>query len=183
MREGENIVISEWSNNWSHAFHRKAGVLRKELGELAARIDHIGSTSIVGLAAKPIIDIQISVATFEPMEVLTAALGRCGYVWRSANPELTKRYFREAPESERTHIHVRLAGSWHEQWALLFRDYMREHAAEHAPYVELKRALAERHRNDRVAYTDGKDDFFWSVIRRADRWAAATGWQTPASDA
>ena len=179
----EPIVISAWSSGWTLKFRSKAEVLRNELGPLAMRIDHIGSTAIRGLAAKPIIDIQISVETFDPVDALIVPLERCGYTWRSTNPELTKRYFREVPGHERTHIHVRRFGSWHEQWALLFRDYMREHVDEHATYVALKSALAERHGTDRVAYTDGKDDFFWSVIRRADRWAAATGWQPPSTDA
>lgn len=179
----EPIVISSWSSGWISKFRSKAELLRNELGPLAMRIDHIGSTAIHGLAAKPIIDIQISVQTFDPMDALIAPLERCGYAWRSNNPELTKRYFRELPGNERTHIHVRRSGSWHEQWALLFRDYMREHVAEHGPYVELKSALAERHGTDRAAYTEGKDDFFWGVIRRADRWAAATGWRPPSTDA
>lgn len=179
----EPIVISAWSSGWASKFRSKAEVLRNELGPLAMRIDHIGSTAIHGLAAKPIIDIQVTVETFDPMDALIAPLKRCGYTWRSTNPELTKRYFREIRGNERTHIHVRRSGSWHEQWALLFRDYMREHVDEHAPYVALKSALAELHRTDRAAYTEGKDDFFWNVIRRADRWAAATGWQPPPTDA
>ncbi|XUY30116.1 GrpB family protein (plasmid) [Agrobacterium sp. rho-8.1] len=179
----ELIVINAWSSGWTSKFRSKAERLRNELGPLAMRIDHIGSTAIHGLAAKPIIDIQISVETFGPVEALVAPLERCGYTWRSTNPELTKRYFRELPGDERTHIHVRRSGSWHEQWALLFRDYMREHVDEHAPYVALKSTLAECHGTDRAAYTDGKDDFFWNVIRRADRWAAVTGWQPPPSDA
>lgn len=180
---GEPIVINAWSPAWAQKFRDKAKAIRNELGPLAIRIDHIGSTSINGLAAKPVIDIQISVGSFEPMETLVGPLQRCGYTWRSTNPELTKRYFREFPGDERTHVHIRRLGSWHEQWALLFRDYMREHVDEHEPYVALKLALAERYEADRSAYTDGKDDFFWDVIRRADRWAAAVGWQPPSTDA
>ena len=179
----ERIVINAWSPAWAQKFRDRAEVIRTELGSLAVRIDHIGSTSIHGLAAKPIIDIQVSLESFEPMQALIVPLEKCGYTWRSTNPELTKRYFRERPGDERTHIHVRRSGSWHEQWALLFRDYMRGHVDEHAPYVALKAALAERHGADRTAYTDGKDDFFWDVIRRADRWAAAADWQPPATDA
>lgn len=179
----ERVVIDSWSPEWARKFREKAELIRNELGSLAVRIDHIGSTSIHGLAAKPIIDIQISVTSFDPMEALVVPLERCGYVWRSANPELTKRYFREVPGNERTHVHVRRSGSWHEQWALLFRGYMREHINEHAAYVALKRALAERHGTDRNAYSQGKDDFFWDVIRRADRWAAAVDWQPPTTDA
>lgn len=118
------IEIVDWCPEWPESFRRKASAIRSALGDHALRIDHIGSTSIQGLAAKPIIDIQVSVATFEPIETLTEPLWEIGYEWRQANSELTKRYFRERPGGERTHIHIRRLGSWHEQWALLFRDYM-----------------------------------------------------------
>ncbi|WP_033054871.1 GrpB family protein [Sinorhizobium meliloti] len=177
------IEIADWSPEWPESFRRKASAIRGALGDRALRIDHIGSTSIQGLAAKPIIDIQVSVAAFEPIETFTEPLRKIGYEWRQANPDLTKRYFRERPGDERTHIHMRRLGSWHEQWALLFRDYMRAHPEEHAPYVALKRALAERYRDNRAAYTDGKSDHLWAIIRRADRWAADVGWTAPSSDA
>jgi GrpB-like predicted nucleotidyltransferase (UPF0157 family) len=59
---------------------------------------------------------------------------------------------------------------------------MRQHVDEHEPYAALKRSLAERFRNDRAAYTSGKDDHLWQIIRRADRWAAAIGWTPGFSD-
>nr|WP_244561486.1 GrpB family protein [Ensifer aridi] len=177
------IEIADWSPEWPESFRRKASAIRRALGDRAFRIDHIGSTSIQGLAAKPIIDIQVSVAAFDPIERLTEPLREIGYEWRQANPDLTKRYFRERPGDERTHIHIRRLGSWHEQWALLFRDYMRVHPEEHAPYAALKRALAERYRENRAAYTNGKADHLWAIIRRADRWAADVGWTAPSSDA
>jgi GrpB-like predicted nucleotidyltransferase (UPF0157 family) len=89
------------------------------------RIDHIGSTAVPGLAAKPVIDIQISVASFDPLEAFRAPLEALGYAYRADNTERTKRYFREPAGSSRTHIHVRRAGSFSEQFALLFRDYLR----------------------------------------------------------
>lgn len=183
MTSNEMVEIYEWSAKWAENFRTKAAAIREALGTRAKRIDHIGSTAIHGLAAKPIIDIQISVADFDPIHTLVEPLESIDYVWRSSNSELTKRYFRENPGHERTHIHIRRQGSWHEQWALLFRDYMRLHAEEHEPYVALKRGLAERFRNDRVAYTAGKEDHLWQVIRRADRWAATTGWTPAVSDA
>jgi GrpB-like predicted nucleotidyltransferase (UPF0157 family) len=81
--------------------------LRTALGKTSRRIDHIGSTSVPGLDAKPIIDIQISVVAFEPLNTYRLPLENLGYVFRAENPELTKRYFREAPGQQRTHIHVR----------------------------------------------------------------------------
>jgi len=64
------ITISDWSPDWATQFAIKAGAIRQALGALAQRIDHVGSTAIAGLAAKPIIDIQVSVADFEPIEAL-----------------------------------------------------------------------------------------------------------------
>jgi len=177
------IEIADWSPIWAEKFQAKAVNIRRLLGNTALRIDHIGSTAIAGMAAKPIIDMQISVAGFEPFERLVEPLNAIGYVWRQDNPDLAKRYFRESPDQERTHIHIRRSGSWHEQWALLFRDYMRAHAAEHPAYVALKHVLVASHGDDRKAYTDGKADHLWAVIRRADRWAAETGWAPAQSDA
>lgn len=176
----EPIEICDWSAEWAEKFRAKATVIRVALGVRAKRIDHIGSTAIYGLSAKPIIDIQVSVADFDG---LVEPLEAVGYVWRSSNTELTKRYFREAPGRERTHLHVRRLGSWHEQWPLLFRDYMRDHVEEHQPYIDLKRRLAAQFQNDRLAYTSSKGDHIWQIIRRADRWAAATGWTPGISDA
>ncbi|MCV0428048.1 MAG: GrpB family protein [Roseibium sp.] len=122
-------------------------------------------------------------AEFDPFDPIVKAMMAIGYLWRSDNPDLAKRYFREQPGSERTHIHIRRSGSWHEQWALLFRDFMRAHPKEKEAYADLKRTLAHRHRQDRAAYTIGKDDYFWHVIRQADRWATKTGWVPPISDA
>jgi GrpB-like predicted nucleotidyltransferase (UPF0157 family) len=177
------IAIADWTPLWSKSFEAKARALREALGDLASRIDHIGSTAIDGMPAKPIIDIQISVADLEPIQRLSEPMARAGYVWRASNPELTKRYFRERPGQDRTHIHVRRLGSWHEQWALLFRDYMRAHPAEHAGYAALKYRLAEAHAFEREAYTDGKADYFWAIIRRADHWARYAGWRPGRSDA
>lgn len=176
------IEIHDWSPAWADEFLQRAKALRSALGERARRIDHIGSTSVTWLGAKPIVDIQISVDDFEPIDPLVAAMADAGYVWRRDNPELTKRYFRERDGEKRCHIHVRRLGSWHEQWALLFRDYLRGHPDTAAEYEAVKRALAERYGHDRQAYTDAKEPFFWATIQKADRWAGDTGWRPGPSD-
>lgn len=183
MSAADQVEIHAWTPAWAEEFRSRAVLLRAALGDRALRIDHIGSTSIAGLPAKPIVDIQVSAADFEPFASLEAAMAAAGYVWRADNPELTKRYFRERPGEARCHVHVRRAGSWHEQWALLYRDYLRAHPPVAAEYEAVKRALAERHRHDRHAYTDAKGDFFWATIRRADLWAAEVGWRPGPSDA
>jgi GrpB-like predicted nucleotidyltransferase (UPF0157 family) len=177
------IEIMPYDPAWPTRFVAQAASLREALGPVALRIDHVGSTSVPGLAAKPVIDVQISVADFEPLDAFRLPLERLGYVYRADNPDRARRYFREAPGQRRTHLHVRRAGSLDEQLNLLFRDYLRAHADEAAAYAALKRELAARFREDRVAYTDAKSPFIWQVLRRADEWAQATGWQPAPSDA
>ena len=177
------IEVVDGSPEWIGKFRAFAGLIRKALGPFALRIDHIGSTAIDGLAAKPVIDIQISVEAIAPAEGLIRMMAGIGCVWRPENPHLTKLYFREPAGYERTHIHMRQHGGWHEQMALLFRDYLRTHPDERAPYTDLKRSLAVRFRENRAAYTDGKDQHIWGIIRRADHWALETGWKPGVSDA
>ncbi|MEV0147929.1 MULTISPECIES: GrpB family protein [unclassified Nonomuraea] len=174
---GEPVVIAEYDPAWPEEFARLGPRLRGALGDVAARIDHIGSTSVPGLAAKPVIDIQVSVRSFEPLDAYRAPLEEeLGFVFRADNPERTKRYFREPPGSRRTHVHVRLLGSFSEQLPLLFRDHLRCHPEAAAAYAEVKRRCAAEFRDDRTGYVEAKDAFVWEIVRRADAWAQRTGW-------
>jgi GrpB-like predicted nucleotidyltransferase (UPF0157 family) len=181
---GERVVrIAEYDPVWPQRFAELGGRLREALGSVAIRIDHIGSTSVPGLAAKPVIDIQVSVDRLEPVQPFRVPLQRLGFVYRSDNPERTKRYFREAPGRPRTHIRVRQAGSFSEQFPLLFRDFLRANSEAAADYETTKRSLAERYRLDGHTYTDAKGSIVWQTIRQADDWAQQTGWEPGPSDA
>ena len=175
--------VVPWDPAWPGLFRELGARLRRELGALALRIDHIGSTAVPGLDAKPIVDVQVSVASLEPAGAYRPALERAGLVWRADNPERTKRYFRERPGERRTHVHVRRAGSFSEQLALLFRDYLRADPAWAARYAAEKHRLAHLLTSDRKAYVEGKEPFVWETVRRADGWAQATGWEPGPSDA
>lgn len=179
----ENITVVPYDAEWPALFRRLGGELRAALQQRVNRIDHIGSTSIAGMFAKPIVDIQISVTSLEPVREYKVSLESVGFEWRAENPDLTKRYFREAPGQQRIHIHVRQSGSWGEQFSLLFRDYLRAHSEDAAAYSELKHRLAREHTTNRQAYTDAKGPFIWTVMRAATEWAQATGWQPGVSDA
>ncbi len=89
------------------------------------------------------------------------------------------------PGERRIHIHVRRAGSFSEQFALLFRDYLRTHSDIAEQYAQLKMNLAQKYNRveDRQAYTEAKEPFIWSVITQADAWAQLTGWFPGPSDA
>lgn len=185
MKAGDPVWIVPYDATWPEQFQGLAQPLRQAIGPPAQRIDHIGSTSVPGLAAKPIIDIQISVADFEPLDAYRLPLERLGYAFRADNPERTKRYFREAPGQRRVHIHVRRSGSFSEQFALLFRDYMRTHSDSAARYAQVKIELAQRYTRveDREAYTESKSPYIWSIMAQADRWAQQIGWIPGRSDA
>ncbi len=107
--------IAKYDPAWRNLFLETGSELRAALGEKAVRIDHVGSTSIVGIDAKPIIDIQISVSNVENLLDYKREIETVGFVFRAENSDQTKRYFREVPGSRRIHIHVRQAGSFSEQ--------------------------------------------------------------------
>jgi len=117
------------------------------------------------------------------LEAFKLPMERLGFVFRANNPDLTKRYFRETPGQRRTHIHFRRAGSWAEQFALLFRDYMRTHDEDCRWYEGIKRQLAEQYRDDRQGYTNAKAPYLWEIMHKADPWAQAAGWTPGPPDA
>lgn len=177
------VIIAPYDPEWPELFRSLGARLRAALGDVAPRIDHIGSTSIPGLAAKPIIDVQISVAGFDPPDAFRLPIESVGFVWKADNPELTKRYFRENPGDRRTHIHVRRTGSFSQQFPLLFRDYMRTHPEDARAYADLKYRLADEFGENRHGYVEAKGPFIWETIRKADDWAQTIGWQPGPSDA
>lgn len=91
------IILAQYDPQWPDQFRQLAVPIRDALGDIAVRIDHIGSTSIPGILAKPIIDIQISVRRFDPFPAIQEPLASLGYRWRFENPDRSKRYFREPP--------------------------------------------------------------------------------------
>jgi GrpB-like predicted nucleotidyltransferase (UPF0157 family) len=159
---------------------------------LALRIDHIGSTSIPGLAAKDIIDLQITVANLDDQVI--AAMTNLGYVkpdgvWRDHRPpnatgsedEWAKFFFQPPPGQRRTNTHMRVQGRANQRYALLFRDYLRTHQATADAYAELKRRLAQ-HLADPQMYPEVKDPAVDLISLAAEDWAAATQWQPGPSD-
>jgi len=178
----EPVILFPYDEDWKEQFQSTGRLLREALGSAAIRIDHIGSTAVPGLQAKPIIDIQVSVESLEPLGYYKPLLEKAGFFRRAHNPDLTKRYFREGAGSKRTHIHVREHGSWSEQLALLFRDYLRRHPEDGAVYVLKKLELAERHRHERERYVDGKEPVIWDILRRAGGWSQRVGWKPGPSD-
>ena len=105
------------------------------------------------------------------MNTFLAPIESLGDVWHCENPELTKRYFREHVGARRTHIHVRRFGR-HEQYALLFRDYVRTHIESRQRYERSSEIWQRNSEGERAKYTNAKAPILWEIMQKADRWAA-----------
>lgn len=161
---------------------------------VAIRIDHIGSTSVPGLAAKDVIDIQVTVPDFMRWDELEPLISRSGYVVtpvrtdhrppRAGGPESDweKRFFQASAGARRVHVHVRVDGRANQRYALLFRDYLRAHVGAAEAYAELKRRLASLGIDLRT-YAEVKDPVCDLIMDAAGPWADATGWMPGPSDA
>lgn len=174
--------IANYDPEWRNLFLDLGSKIRNSLGERAIRIDHVGSTSIVGIDAKPIIDIQISVLDLDNEISYKSKIEEVGFELRRENPDKTKKYFREVPGRRRTHIHVRQAGSYSEQLTLLFRDYLRDHPEDCLRYAQEKHRLMKIFKNDRPKYVEGKGPIVWKILQKAHTWSQEVGWKPVKSD-
>lgn len=187
------VEIIPYQERWPSEFQAIASTLRRGLGDLAIRIDHIGSTSVPGLAAKDVIDIQVTVAALD--ERVISAMTALSYSqypgiagdhrppnFEGPESDWQKLYFRPPAGQRRTNTHVRAQGRANQRYALLFRDYLRAHPATANAYAELKRRLAE-HLADPDTYPDVKDPAVDLIYFAAEAWAEAIGWEPGPADA
>lgn len=176
------IIIHDYNPLWPAEFEQFRLSLIQILGQLALQIDHIGSTAVPGLAAKDVIDIQVTVAELRPE--ITNKLVAAGYQHLphithdhlppggDPRPERWAKLIFIQPEGgRRVNIHVRPAGNPNQQYPLLFRDYLRQHPNAAKAIETIKRQLAKYHPNDVEAYYDIKDPVYDLI------WDAALEWE------
>jgi GrpB-like predicted nucleotidyltransferase (UPF0157 family) len=188
------IEIVEYQERWPLEFAALVAELRAALGDLALRVDHIGSTSVPGLAAKDRIDVQVTVARDADLDAALERLAQAGFQARPFNTtdhvppgatgspmEWIKRFAAQRPDERPANIHLRVQGRANQRYPLLFRDYLREHPASAAAYAELKRRLAAN-LHDVATYADVKDPACDIIMVAAESWAAATGWSAEPSE-
>ncbi|HEX5692161.1 MAG TPA: GrpB family protein [Roseiflexaceae bacterium] len=188
------VIITPYDPRWPLEFAAIGIALRTALGDHALRIDHIGSTSVPGLAAKDRIDVQIAVASFDRFDDIRSRVEGLGYQtrpfvadheppgWQGPPGQWEKRYFTSPPGMRPTNIHVRILENANQRYAVLFRDYLRAHPKSAAAYGELKRRLADNLR-DIDLYPDVKDPACDLIAVAAEDWAEVTGWRMGPSDA
>jgi GrpB-like predicted nucleotidyltransferase (UPF0157 family) len=168
------IRIVEHDPQWARRAREELARVAEALGPTAVRLEHVGSTSVPGLGAKPIIDMQVSVTDIARREHYVGPLEGLGYLFAPDPAFPDYHYFAKPHARPRTHhLHVCEAGSDQELRHLAVRDYLRAHAHEAAAYEALKRALVREHPQDRLAYVAGKDGYMLDLEARAVRWATA----------
>ena len=164
----DEVVVAAYDPSWPEIFAGEAQAIRQALGDVLVGVEHVGSTAIPGLAAKPVIDIVAAVTALAEAEA-NPALEALGYDCRGENGIPGRLFFRKGViEFRRTH-HLHLVEAGHEQWAsmLAFRDYLRSHPSDARRYEELKQTLADKYRDNRAAYTKGKSSFIQAVLAKA----------------
>lgn len=170
------VVVVDYDPEWPRLFALFEGLLRDALGPVALRIDPVGSTAVPGLAAKAVIDIQVSVADIADEDAYRPAIESLGWPLRIREPH--HRFFRSpASENPTVHIHVCGAGSKWERDHLLFVAYLKKHGERALRYAALKQELVARFGTERDAYTDAKDEFIAETLEMAERWANDADWR------
>ncbi|GMA16789.1 GrpB family protein [Deinococcus metallilatus] len=193
MSYTKRIVIVPPDPTWPARFQTVARQLRDALGERVSGIHHIGSTSVSGLPAKDVLDVQLTVADLGTANDVLALLAALGLTLR---PEVTadhlppglelppadlaKRYAHRPGE---LHVHIREEGRFNQRYALLMRDFLRAVPAARDAYAEIKRQLARLQPADTEAYYAVKDPVMDLLIAGAEQWAARTDWHLPPADA
>ncbi|GAB3449627.1 dephospho-CoA kinase [Actinophytocola sediminis] len=175
---------------WPAQAARLSARIRMAIGDLSARVDHIGSTSVPGLPAKDVIDLQLTVDSLDQADQLAQPLAAAGFPRHptvdqdepkpyAPDPgQWRKRLHRSADPGRLAHLHVRVADSPGWRLALLLAAWLRADDAARAEYQQVKEDLARQHagEDDTAAYAEAKEPWFTEAATRADNWARQSGW-------
>ena len=169
--ESGKVKLLPYTEAWARVYEIEEKLLRAVIGDIAIDIQHIGSTSIHGLEAKPIIDIAIAVPSLNEGEKCIEPLTKLGYEYKGDAGINGRHFFAKGTKEKRTHyLHIE---EWEgELWKnhILFRDYLRKHKEFVIEYGKLKTELANKYKDDRDTYTASKDDFIKNVLEKARQY-------------
>ena len=158
------VTVLPYQTNWPADFATEQTALIAALGEIAFSVQHIGSTAVVGLAAKPIIDMLMIVTDLAELDARTLKMAALGYVAKGENGIIGRRYFQKGGQMRTHHLHAFVQGAPQIAAHLRFRDNLRSNPQLVAQYSALKLGLAKQFNNDTVRYQAGKDTFVTQVL-------------------
>lgn len=162
------VALVPYQDSWKKSFLQEKALLEQALGVLALRIEHVGSTSVEGLSAKPIIDIAVGVADEAALYQAMPLLTKAGFdVLDSIQTEGEVLARKGPPECRTCYIHLEVLNGTRWQNQILFRDYLQAHPEAVTSYEQLKQKLALTFANERKKYTAAKTDFILDIIEKA----------------
>ena len=161
--EKREIEIVDYDTDWPKKFETHAKIIADAIGGSALRIEHVGSTSVPGLAAKPIIDILVVVADSADESAYLPQLEAAGYVLRVREPDWNEHRMFRTPERD-VHVHLYTVGCTEIERTLAFRDRLRRNTDDRRRYEQTKRELAAREWPDMNEYADAKTEVIESII-------------------
>ncbi|WP_079971326.1 GrpB family protein [Salmonella enterica] len=153
------VVVVPYDNKWPEMFEAESLLIRSLLGGVAKSVHHIGSTSVPGLSAKPVIDILLEVSDINELDTYNSAMVRCGYVARGENGIVGRRYFIKGGDQRSHQVHAFTVGDVQVSRHLAFRNYLRKNRDIAGQYAEIKHSAALLSRNNVHRYSALKADF------------------------
>lgn len=163
----EPIVVVDYNPEWASTFVRLRDLLAESLRGLPVEIEHVGSTSVPGAAAKPIIDIDVAVQAEDDVNRAIELLSRAGYRHEGDLGVKGREAFESPRGSPDHHLYVVVLGNSEYTRHLLFRDYLKRHPEEVRRYSNLKKLLAAKFRDDRDGYSEAKTESVEEILRKA----------------
>jgi GrpB-like predicted nucleotidyltransferase (UPF0157 family)/predicted kinase len=161
------IVIKDYDADWPLHFEEIAQPVRDATADLGSTVEHIGSTSVPGLAAKPVIDIDVAVASPNDVPTAIERLRSLGYLYQGDKGIKGREAFMWPSGARPHHLYVVVQGNESHRKHIAFRNYLRDHPEVARDYAALKTRLAEQHGDDRLGYTDAKTEFVSRALREA----------------
>lgn len=168
MVKNQAVHLVTYDPAWPQEFEKEKKLIDSAIGKwITGKINHVGSTSIPGISAKPTIDILVGVNNLEETKPCIAVLSKIHYLYYPYRPDYMHWFTKPSPE-HRTH-HLYLIPISHPQYQakLAFRDYLRTHQKEKKAYEQLKIELAEKFKTDREGYTLAKTQFVKNIVHKA----------------
>lgn len=178
MRKNQirEVIVEPYHPKWREMANAEIGRIRDALTNIVLDVIHIGSTSVPGLNAKPILDFLVIVSDLESADARTAELEKIGYIGMGENGLLGRRFFKKGETPRTHHVHLYARDNVKEiERHLAIPEFLRANPAEAAAYGRLKSELATRFRTDIEGYMDGKDAFVKELEVRAVAWRRANG--------
>jgi GrpB-like predicted nucleotidyltransferase (UPF0157 family) len=164
--EPQTIIVADYDPSWPERFRREEARIRAALGEAALSVEHIGSTSVPGLAAKPIVDVLLVVEDSADETSYALGLEDAGYVLRVREPDFDEHRMFRTPAKD-VHVHVFSPGSQEIERYLLLRERLREDERDRELYARTKRDLAKREWPSMQHYAEAKTEIIEGIIARA----------------